>query len=274
MSKMKLWISVMGPLLLLPMLSGCGTEPSWDKEEISAPSARILSDEVKAEWTVGEAGPSDSAGGRRTIRVAIEGKDGKPIESFETNHEKLLHLMVISKDLSYFNHIHPEYKGNGAFEIANDFPSGGDYRLIADFKPTGGDTMTKMAWVKLDGASAAPVPVFPDAVLDKTFAGNRVKLTVDGLAANKETTLAFSIADERTGRPVTDLEPYLGAIGHVVVLTEDGERYVHVHAEEGQGTGPEALFETTFPKSGIYKIWAQFQRHGEVFTASFVVNVP
>jgi hypothetical protein len=182
--------------------------------------------------------------------------------------------MVISKDLSYFNHIHPEYKGGGVFEITNDFPAGGEYRLIADFKPMGGDSMTKMEWVHIEGERTKPVPIVPDASLDKTFEGKRVKLAIDQLAANKEVTLTFSITDARTGQPVTNLQPYLGSIGHVVILTEDGEQYLHVHADEGQGTGPNALFETSFPKSGTYKIWGQFQRDNQVFTTSYVVNVP
>jgi len=134
--------------------------------------------------------------------------------------------------------------------------------------------MTKMAWVRVEGEQAKPVPVVPDETLEKTADGNRVKLAIDPLASKKELTLKFTIADEKTGKPVTDLEPYLGAIGHVVILTEDGERYLHVHADEGQGTGPEAVFETAFPKSGIYKIWGQFQRENKVFTASYVVRVP
>ncbi|HZG74860.1 MAG TPA: hypothetical protein VEZ72_03290, partial [Paenibacillus sp.] len=72
---------------------------------------------------------------------------------------------------------------------------------------------------------------------------------------------------------IADLEPYLGAIGHVVVLSEDGERYVHVHAEADQGSGPDAMFETTFQKAGLYKIWGQFQHRGDVFTVSYVVEV-
>jgi hypothetical protein len=134
--------------------------------------------------------------------------------------------------------------------------------------------MTKMAWVRVEGARAAPIPVVPDPKLDTIVEGKRVKLSIDRLVAKKELTLTFSIADSATDQPVTELEPYLGSIGHVVILTEDGERYVHVHALDGQATGPDAIFETTFPKSGVYKIWGQFQRDGRVFTASFVVHVP
>lgn len=262
-------------LISLIFLSACGSNSSWENEEVAVVSQRILSDDVKAEWTLTGARASGSESGEGTlIRLAIMKNNGERIEDFDITHEKLLHLMVISKDLSYFNHIHPEYKGSGVFEIRNDFPAGGEYRLIADFKPAKGGSMTKMEWVRIEGASVEPAPIIPDAQLDKIAAGVRVKLSVAPLETRKAATLKFSIADEKTDAPITDLEPYLGAIGHVVILTEDGERYIHVHADEGQGSGPEAVFETEFPRSGIYKIWGQFQRKGEVFTVPFVVEVP
>ncbi|RKP49857.1 hypothetical protein D7Z26_18675 [Cohnella endophytica] len=262
--------SIMLVILMSVFLSACGSNSSWEKEEVSVVSDRIMADNVEAVWTLEQ----DQASAASTfIRLKINKEDGKPIEEFDVNHEKLLHLIVISKDLAYFHHIHPEYKGNGVFEISNDFPSGGEYKLIADFKPTGGDAMTKMEWVRVEGSPAEPVPVVPDADLDKVFEGKRVKLTIDNLEAKKDTTLTFAFKDEKTGEPITDLEPYLGAIGHVVVLSEDGNRYIHVHADDDQGSGPEASFETEFPKSGIYKIWGQFQKDNKVFTVSYVVNV-
>ncbi len=92
---------------------------------------------------------------------------------------------MIGKDLAYFNHIHPEYKGDGVFEIENGFPAGGEYRLIADFKPAGGDSMTKMEWVRIEGKRAEPVPVVPDASLEKIVDGKRVTLSIDQLEPKK-----------------------------------------------------------------------------------------
>jgi hypothetical protein len=264
------------PLLFLvfmfALMSACGSRPSWENEEVAAGS-RIMADNVETRWTL-EGGPASASGRGTLVRLEIRKDDGNPIESFDITHEKLMHLIVVSKDLSYFNHVHPEYKGNGVFEIANDFPAGGEYRLIADFKPTGGDSMTKMEWVKLGGEPKASEPVAPDAIWDKTVQGFRVRLSIDRLEPRAETTLTFFVTDEQTGQPVTNLEPYLGAIGHVVILSEDGERYVHVHAEEGQGTGPDAVFAAQFPKRGIYKIWGQFQKDNRVFTVPYVVSVP
>ncbi|HZG86329.1 hypothetical protein [Paenibacillus sp.] len=250
-------------------LTACGGNASWETEEVVETSDRIMADMVQANWTVREDGANGTL-----VAVELKTKDGEPIESFDLNHEKLLHLIVISEDLSYFAHLHPEYRGSGVFEIHNEFPAGGNYRFIADFKPTGGDSMTKMAWNVVEGEPAAPAPIAPSAELADSESGRTVELTLTELGANRETTLTFAIADEASGAPVTDLEPYLGAIGHVVVLSADGERYVHVHAEGDQGTGPEARFEATFPTGGIYKIWAQFQQNGEVFSVDYVVQVP
>ena len=254
------------------LLSACGSEPSWENVKVSSTVPLLSAENVQVKWSLDD-GEIPVSGKETQIQIRIMQSNGAPIETFETNHEKLLHLIVISKDLSYFNHIHPEYKGNGIFEIENGFPAGGDYRLIADFKPAGGDAMTKMTWTSIGGKSSGLQLVIPDKELVHNAQGVKVTLLIDRLESGQESKLTFTFADEQTNEPITDLEPYLGAIGHVVILSEDGERYVHVHAEEGQATGPEAVFETAFRTAGVYKIWGQFQRNQQVFTVAYVVNV-
>jgi hypothetical protein len=96
-------------------------------------------------------------------------------------------------------------------------------------------------------------------------------------AAGIETYLLFRFTAD--GQPVTDLEPYLGAMGHCVVISEDGQHYLHCHPEQlwtpkaDAHGGPAVTFHTVFPKPGRYKIWGQFQRHGKVIVASFVLDV-
>ena len=79
--------------------------------------------------------------------------------------------------------------------------------------------------------------------------------------------------DTEEGQPVRNLQPYLGAIGHVVIMDSKAEHYLHVHPLDDQGAGPEARFATTFPVSGTYKVWGQFQRDGIVFVVPFVLNI-
>ncbi|WP_159887951.1 hypothetical protein [Paenibacillus puerhi] len=262
-------------LLLTLLVSACGSKPAWDTEQAPAASQsqRLAEENVMVSWSLSDAASLD-ANLRKRIRLEVKKADGNPVEGFRLNHEKLLHLIVISRDLSTFSHIHPEHKGNGVFEIENSFPAGGDYRVIADFIPENGDPMAKMEWIQVEGKQVETQQVVPDEELAQVIDGKRVALAMEGLTARNPVKLTFTLTDENTNQELADLEPYLGAIGHVVILSEDGERYVHVHAEEGQGTGPDAVFEATFPRSGVYKIWGQFQRNKQVFTAGFVVKVP
>ena len=54
----------------------------------------------------------------------------------------------------------------------------------------------------------------------------------------------------RDGEPVTDLQPYLGAYGHLVALRDGDLGYLHVHPEGDTGPGPEIAFGTEFPSAG------------------------
>ncbi|WP_245683556.1 hypothetical protein [Paenibacillus pabuli] len=207
------------------------------------------------------------------LTILITDADGNPVKEFETGHEKRMHLIVVSKDLSYFNHIHPDYKGDGKFEIETSFPAGGEYQILADFVPKGGASTTPSEWVNVGGAAKAQEPVQADSNLVKEVDGKKIELSLSSTKANEDVNLTFNIMDAKTNEGINNLEQYLGAVGHVVILSEDAEQYLHVHPTEEKATGPKAEFMTSFPHSGIYKIWGQFQHDGEVFTVPFVVDV-
>jgi hypothetical protein len=209
-----------------------------------------------------------------TVTVHIQGQDGRPLDKFDVEHEKQMHMIIVSKDLSFFNHIHPVYKGKGEFSVTTQFPTGGQFELIADFAPTGIGAMSKSEWMTVQGTPPADKPVEPDASLTKVVDGKEVTLSFDRLMAGMEMNLAFNIKDAQTKKPVTDLQPYLGAVGHVVILNQEGGEYLHVHPLEEKSSGPDAKFMATFPHSGVFKIWGQFQHNGKVFTVPFVVKVP
>jgi len=221
-----------------------------------------------AEWNVDNA----EAGAEAKVTIVVRDEAGEPVERFDVNHEKLMHLIIVSKDLSYFDHVHPEYEGNGTFAIEAAFPKGGEYKLIADYVPTGGGTETETTWIRVEGPTEEAVPLAPDRQHAKTVDGLTVILENDHPTANQEYEFAFRLTDAATSEPVTDLEPYLGSVGHVVILSEDTEEYLHVHALDETARGPEARFSTTFPRQGVYKVWAQFQRDGRVITVPFVIE--
>jgi len=207
------------------------------------------------------------------LAIAFRDESGGAVTEFEITHEKLLHLIVVSHDLSFFNHIHPDAREDGTFHINTSFPTGGEYKLFADVKPKGGAGVTLSEWVKVEGAEGKHEAIAPDAAFVKEASGKEIELAADRWKANEDVTLTFAVRDARTKEGIADLEPYLGAVGHVVILSADAERYLHVHPIDERSTGPEAAFATSFPEPGIYKIWGQFQHQGEVITVSYVVEV-
>lgn len=198
---------------------------------------------------------------------------GKPVNDFDMNHEKLMHLIIVNKDLSIFNHIHPEFIGNGTFTIYTSFPNGGGYKIFADFVPKGGSSTTLSQWVKIEGNPQVVEAVKADSKLVKVVDGKEVELTLSSTKAIDEAMLTFTILDAQTKKGIRNLEQYLGAVGHVVILSEDAEQYLHVHPMDEKAIGPKAEFMTSFPNPGTYKIWGQFQHQGRVFTVPFVIDI-
>lgn len=259
-------------LSLALFLSGCGKSQTTDHSVHGGGHEAGSAEQVQAIFQVA-ASPAKSKE-ETTVTIQIQDMNGKPVNDFDLNHEKKMHLIAVGKDLSYYSHLHPEYKGSGLFTISTKFPAGGDYRLFADFLPSGKEKTVKSHTLTVQGEKASPVAIEPDRTLTKTVDGNEVTLNIDHLMASMELNLTYTFKDAVTKSPIQDLQPYLGAVGHVVILDANADQYLHVHPTDEKSKGPEAKFMTTFPKSGIYKIWGEFQRGGKVFTVPFVVNVP
>ncbi|MFE3976718.1 MULTISPECIES: hypothetical protein [unclassified Peribacillus] len=247
------------------------TDTNHDRmnHEDTTPSSQ--KDNTNVEFSFKE---NPESGKQIPLDIKVNNKDGKPIKDFEVEHEKLMHLIVVSKDLSYFDHIHPEYKGNGLFTVTPNFPSGGEYKIYADFTPKEGSKTVKSNVVTVAGNKAKTTPLTEEKELTKVVDGKEVTLKFDHLMTGMDLTMTFTINDAKTKQPITNLQPYLGAVGHVVAISGDTETYLHVHPMDEKATGPNAKFMTSFPKSGLYKIWGQFQQNGKVFTVPFTINVP
>ncbi|MFF2447104.1 hypothetical protein ACFVSW_08360 [Neobacillus sp. NPDC058068] len=227
---------------------------------------------TKSEWTLTD---QPQANVKIPISILIMDKAGKPIKTFETVHEKKMHLFIVSKDLAYFSHIHPKYEGNGKFNITTSFPAGGDYKIIAESTPKGGgDSSVETHWVHIEGEPAKEEPLTPDKTFTKVVDGKKVTLTFSQLAAGKTLHMTFTITDAKTNKPIKNLQPYLGAMGHTVAISADAEKYLHIHPMTTSGNGPSVIFMTIFPEAGVYKVWGQFKHNGKVFTVPFVINVP
>jgi hypothetical protein len=207
------------------------------------------------------------------------------ITGYEIVHEKRYHLFVVSRDMEFFAHIHPEQLPDGRWMIQVTLPKPGDYRILSDFLPTGGSPQfvgRTLETVDFAGDLESQIPhLTPDTDVAKSVGSVTAHLELEPstLVEGQFGHLAFTLTDAKTGRPVTDLQPYLGAFGHALILSEDMRDYVHSHPFEdidgiskGLG-GPTVTFEGYMPKAGRYRAWSQFQRNGEVITIPFTVNV-
>jgi len=224
-------------------------------------------------------GPGGRGLGGLTLTIAHP-EVGKRIPGFATVHERLLHLFIVSRDLEYFAHVHPEPDRNRGFHVAHQAPPG-EYMVIADFLPEGG-TPQMVHRAIVTPRYAGPLFATPPALTPDLTAGSRrarktiedlqVSIEAGDLIAGRRSSLKFTLSDS-AGEPVTDLEPFLGAPGHVLIVRSDLEESIHAHPEERTTRGPVVTVEPLLPSPGTYKLWAQFQRHGKVVTVPFVFVV-
>lgn len=197
--------------------------------------------------------------------------DGRPVTDYTTSHDKDLHLIVVRSDGSRFRHVHPSTDGAGTWSLPWRWTAAGSYRVFADFVPTAtGQPLTLTSTVEVAGA-LTPVTLGKDTA---TATVDGFTVTVDGtLRAGQESTLTFTVA--RDGEPVTRLQPYLGAAGHLVALRAGDLAYLHVHpmgAEPAAASGPDITFMASAPSPGRYLLYLDFQVDGQVHTAAFTAT--
>jgi hypothetical protein len=203
------------------------------------------------------------------LGFTVESDDGQPVTDFEVEHERRLHLIVVRRDMQGFQHLHPEMDANGRWSTPIALDEGGPHRVFADFKRDGRNT-TLAQDVEVPGVyDEQTYPVEFDSATTDT--GYDVQLESAQVSAGEEAELGFTAA--RGSEPV-EVEPYLGADGHLVALREGDLAYLHVHPTGGghggeTEHGEEIRFETEFPTPGRYHLFLQFKDEGRVHTAHF-----
>ncbi|MGH3367599.1 MAG: hypothetical protein ACRDOY_10385 [Nocardioidaceae bacterium] len=213
------------------------------------------------------------AEGGRDVPVAftIEGPDGRPVTDYAVEHEKRLHLIAVRRDLTGFQHLHPELGERGRWTTRLDLMPG-QWRLFADFRAAGGPPLTLGA----DLAVAGHYRPAPTGGESRTARVDGYTVTLDGaLTAGQDARLTLRVSND--GEPITDLQPYLGAYGHLVALRAGDLAYVHVHPDgtPGDGTtrpGPNVVFHADVPSGGRYRLYLDFKHQGVVRTAVFTVT--
>lgn len=197
------------------------------------------------------------------------------VDAFDILQERLMHIIVLTDTLEEYQHIHPTYMGNGTFSVETVFPREGYYYLYLEYAPKGEAEVVSIITIQTEQAvkQSAYLEVGP---FKKSVGPYTIEHEPkEDILVRESTDFIYTIRETRTGKPITDLQPYLGAYGHLAAVSEDGEIFTHVHPldipkEKG---GPHIRFNTLFQKPGKYVLFVQFKHNGQVFVTDFVVNV-
>ena len=202
----------------------------------------------------------------------------RKVTNLDIVHERPMHLLVVSEDLAEFYHIHPLPSASGTFDVSHIFPHGGHYKLYADYTPheTGGviDSLD----LNVAGQRRPAVKLTVDPALTRTVGPYRVTLSSDKpLVTGTDLRLSFKVEEAKTGQPVHNLQRYLGAWAHIMLVSEDLKDFIHAHPYEppgaaSQNPSPIDVY-TGFRRPGLYKLWIELQRNGVVTPVPFVFRV-
>ncbi len=264
-------------LLMATILTAACSEEVKTPPAVSEKKPAALSYSASISTEPAEVKPGEDV----KLNFNIQDSTGKILNSnnLELVHEKLIHLLIISEDLSYFYHLHPEQASGGDFTVETKFPAPGKYRLYMDYTPAGAGHQLGRMEVNVEGTPQPATKLVADKELVKVVDGIRFEMKSNRpFTTTQPIEISFVLSDEKTGKPVTDLEPYLGAFAHFVLVSEDHTEYLHAHplvdasGPDARG-GPEVGTQTLFPKAGLYKVWGQFRRGGKIHTVPMVINV-
>lgn len=242
-----------------------------------------------------------------TIRLLDPAGNVLGLDALEIVHEEPLHLLMVNSDLSWYAHEHPTPRPDGAFVLPFAFPAPGEYTLFHDYTPKGKKQQVAPFKLKVAGVAPPPKPLVEDYDTVAQIEGYEFRVRCNGVkfAAAEDSIIRIGI--DRDGEPVTDLEPYLGELGHLVIISADLKSFVHSHpldmtddhdgGDHGHAHGhahdhdhdtimraaraavdlrngkpSDVVFHAVFPRPGLYKAFAQFQHKGKILTYPFVIN--
>ena len=250
--------------------TGDGHDHSGGGTPASVPGGLLVSQDG---YTLRPATTTVTPGKRVDFRFTVDGPDGRPVTRYTPLHGKKLHLIIARRDLSGFQHLHPTEAGGGVWSIPLTLPDPGVYRFFTDIHPEGAPRQLTLGTDITAPGDYRPRPL-PRAGQVAEVDGYEVRL--DGrLVPGRSSRLTLTVSKD--GRPVTDLEPYLGAYGHLVALRDRDLAYLHVHpdGEPGDGRtppGPSITFFAEVPSGGAYRLYLDFRHKGKVRTAEFTAQ--
>ncbi len=227
---------------------GHGDAPAHDEDTHAGRAARLVVADARL-----------TPGTRETLRFRVVDRGGRTVDDFDVAHERRMHVIAARRDLTGYRHVHPRRTRDGGWVVDVEFAESGPHRVFADFV-SGGVAQTLAADVEVAGRyTARPLP----APATSADAGDGYTVAVAAEGSERSFTV------ERDGEPVDDIEPYLGARGHLVALRAGDLAFQHVHPKDRATAGREIRFDVALPGARAHRLFLQFKHDGEVHTAAF-----
>lgn len=192
--------------------------------------------------------------------ISLEDDTGAAPE-LAIEHEKEMHFILISNDLEEYYHLHPEKEEEGRFRV-NQALEDGTYQAFVDIVPENKAYTPAPNLLQVGTEETAKAHLHADNEWTKEVEGKTVTLEEVEEIAGEEVPLNFDMHGEQP-------ETHLGALGHVVIVDEGAEEYIHVHPASEDST----TFNAHFTEPGMYKVWAEFKFDGEIHVYPFVLEV-
>lgn len=192
------------------------------------------------------------------------------VVELQETHEKLIHVIVVNEELSWFDHIHAEPDGTGAYKVNKTFPVAGKYLVYADYKSTIGGAQTDRLELHVEGdRNISSHHQHPAKI--KTETDGYTLAIPDGMSL-KTGSVNLPIVLEKDGKKVqrTEIEDYLGAVAHIILINQDDKEFIHIHPASSNISPIHAHADINKP--GLYRMWVQFQTDGRVHTADFTLD--
>lgn len=191
--------------------------------------------------------------------------------AFDIVHEKKIHLLIVDETLTWFDHKHTEEQADGSHTVTETFPYSGKYFVFTDFKASGSPATVDKQEIEVTGNVTAK----PDTTTSKWISkvDDYTVTLVNGNDFKTNRPQHFGLTIEKKGKFITatDIQQYLGAVAHVIVIDKADKNFLHVHPTSNEKFPIQG--ETRFEKAGVYRMWVQFKLEGKVHTADFTINV-
>jgi len=208
--------------------------------------------------------------GRSAILTLAITQNGQHVP-LEISHEMKVHLMVVSEDLRWYRHIHPIQQTDGTYTVTETFHNGGRYLLFADFKPMGSTQVLRTLQIDVEGYHMTSVAEMSAKWVSDVACYNVTLENGSDFETGRVQPLKIAVAKDGKKLKESDLEQYLGASAHIVMISAADKEFLHIHPVSGSDLPIYA--EAHIEKAGTYRMWVQFKIDGQVHTADFTVEV-